>query len=148
MPNKSNSRTWVVVADTCQAKIYRVVKFPEIEEIASIEHPEGRLQAQELSTSKPGRGVQRGGGIRYSYEPEMDPKQIEAEKFAIHLTNLLALEVGKGEFNRLYIFAGPAFLGRLRNHMNPQVRKTIIAELNKELTNGTSEDIESHLKEL
>lgn len=146
MPN--NTRTWVVVADSCQAKIFRVVKFPKIEEIAIIEHPEGRLNNQELSSSKPGRSHTRGGGIRYSYEPELDPKQIEADKFALHLNNLLTLEESKGEFNRLYVFAGPEFLGRLRHHMNTQVRKTIVGELNKELTNGSLEDIEKHLENL
>ncbi len=148
MPNKSDSRTWVVVADTCQAKIYSVVKFPKIEEIAILEHPEGRLSNQEISGVKPGSSAQRGGGVRYSYEPELEPKQVEADKFAHYLSNLLTTEVEKGKFNRLYIFAGPTFLGLIRQHLSPQVRKTIIAELNKELTNSDLSAIEKHLEAL
>lgn len=146
--HNNHNTTWVVVADNGQAKIYRMVKFPKIEEISHIEHPESRLHNRELVEARAGRGVQRGGGVRYSYQSEVEPKQLEADKFAASLSQHLAKSHANGEFHRLYVIAGPSFIGMLRRHMNPQVRKTIVAELDKELTHEDKASTERHLADM
>lgn len=55
-----NSTTWIVVANSSHAKIFRLVKFPKIEEMTSIDHPESRLHNQDLEGRKPGRCFQSG----------------------------------------------------------------------------------------
>jgi protein required for attachment to host cells len=146
--NNHHLPTWVVVADAAQAKIYQVCKFPKLKEVACYQHPESRLHNQELATSKPGRGFQRGGITRYSYQSEMEPKQLEADKFAAELAATLAKCKEDHDYERLYIMAGPAFLGMLRRHLDPQVRKSIVGELNKELCYNDISDIEHHLYEM
>lgn len=146
--NHHHLPTWVVVADACQARIYQVTKFPKIQEVACYEHPESRLHNQELAGSKPGRGFQRGGGVRYSYQSELEPKQVEADKFALELAHMLSKCKSERGFDRLYIIAGPTFLGMLRRHLDPQVRKSIVAELSKELCYNNITDIEQHLYEM
>lgn len=140
--------TWVVVADKCQANIYRLLKFPKLEECTRLEHPESRLHNQDLISSKPGHSVQQGKVTGYSYQPEHDPKELEGIKFAISLAKYLAIALQKGQFNRLYLFADPAFLGMLRPHMNPDTQKTIIVEVAKELTSHGITDIEHQLAAL
>lgn len=147
MPNKNHPLAWVVVADRSKAKIYRVVKFPKLEEIAYLDHPESRLHNQDLTSDKPGRGFQSVGIGRYSYEPDMEPKQQEAEKFAAYLGHHLSSAEKKGEFNRLYLFAGPSFLGMLRPHLSPETKKTVIAEVAKEFTSDDIASIERHISE-
>lgn len=140
--------TLVVVADSCHARIYRLVKFPKIEEIFHFEHPESRLRNQDLVSAKPGRSFQRSGSVQYSYQPETEPKQLEALKFARQLADFLSSAEKKGEFNRLYVIAEPSFLGLLRQHISHEVQKTIVAEVAKELTSCDVAAIESHLSEI
>lgn len=148
MQNKNTSSTWVLVADNCQAKIYKLVKFPKIEELASLDHPESRLKDHELISSKPGSGAQRSINVRYSYEPEVDHKQLEAIKFAKEVTNYLASAGTNGEFSRLYVIAEPSFLGLLRQHFTPGLQKMIVRELAKQLTTQNVASVEQHLAEM
>lgn len=142
------NQIWVVVADRTQAKIYRMTKFPKLEEIAYLEHPESRLHNQDLVSSKPGRGFQSVGNSRSAYQQETEPKQVEAIKFATEVTQYLYTAVNKGEFDKLYLFAEPSFLGLLRQHLHPQVQKHVTAEVPKELTTCNLEAIEHHLAAL
>lgn len=146
MSNKNH--TWIVVANKCQAKIFRLVKFPKIEEITFLEHPESRLHNQDLVSSKPGRNFQSGGTTRHAYQPEVEPKQQEAIKFAIKVAHHLETAFQKGEFNRLYILAEPGFLGLLRQHLHSEVQKIIVAEVPKDLTTSEPTLIEHQLSEI
>lgn len=145
---KDHPLTWVIVADSCQAKIFRLLKFPKLEEISHLEHPESRLHNQDLISSRPGRGFQSMGNSRSAYQQETEPKQVEAIKFASEIAHLLYTASNHGEFNRLYLIAEPSFLGLLRRHIDPQVQKNIIAEIAKELTSAPIETIEHHLSEV
>lgn len=145
---KNHAVIWVVVADKCQAKIFRVAKFPKLEEITHLDHPEGRLHNQELVSSKPGREFQRFGTARSAYQQATEPTQQEAIKFAIEISNLLYTASNNGEFQRLYLIANPTFLGLLRQHIHPEIKKHIIAEIPKDLISSNTEAIERHLSEL
>lgn len=148
MQIQNHPLTWVVVADKCQARVYRLVKFPNIEEITFLEHPDSRLYNQDLVSSKPGRNFQSGGTTRHAYQPETEPKQIEAVKFAVEVTNFLSLAEREGQFNRLYLFAEPSFLGLLRKQFGHEIQKKIVGELSKDLTNCDKAVIERHISEL
>jgi len=145
---QNNHQTWVLVADKCHAKVYRIVKFPKIEEINHLDHPDSGLHNQDLISSKPGRGFQSVGTARSSYQPETMPKQVEAIKFASEIAHMLYTAANNGEFKQLYLIAEPSFLGLLRQHISPQIQKHIVAELGKQLTSSPKEDIEFHLEEL
>jgi len=140
--------TWVVVADNAQAKFFRVVKFPKLEEISYQEHPESRLHNQDLISSRPGHGSQRKGYGGYSYQPETEPRQLEAAKFAADVAEFLSIAHTNKQFNRLYVIAAPAFLGLLRQHIPQEVQKAIVAEAAKELTSSDIAAIEHQLTEM
>lgn len=145
MQDKSHLPSWIVVADNCQAKIYRSVKFPKVEEVFYLEHPESRLHNQDLISSKPGHSSQGTGNTGYSYQSEKEPRQLEAAKFAVYLAGFLSSAEKKKEFHSLYLIAAPSFLGLLRQHITPEIQKMIVAELNKELTSCDAATIEHHL---
>jgi protein required for attachment to host cells len=145
MQNREHLHTWVVVADSALAKLFRVVKFPKLQEITILQHPESRLHNQDLISSRPGRGNHK-GGTTYSYASEVSPKQHEAAKFAIYLADYLSKAEKNGEFNRLYLLANPTFLGLVRQHLTSDVQKAIIAELPIELTAAETSVIEGHIK--
>ena len=85
-----NNTTWIIVANSAFATIYRLVKFPKIEKLTSFEHLESRLHDQDLISSKPGRAFEKDGTRRSAYEPETDPKKAEIDKFARQLGSYLS----------------------------------------------------------
>lgn len=144
-----NQKTWIVVANSSHAKIFRLAqKFPKIEELTTIDHPASRLHDQDLEGRKPGRNFQSGGTTRHAYQPETDPKEVEIEKFAKSLSDYIYAAHQKGEFARLYIMANPSFLGLLRQYINPVTQKVIVAELAKDMTEHPTAEIEQHLSAL
>jgi len=143
-----NTHTWIVVANSSTAKIFKLVKFPEIEEIHAFEHPESRLHNQDLVTDREGRSFQSIGFGRSAYQPETEPKMVEIQKFATLISHFLTASHQNGEFTRLYLLASPAFLGLLRQRMDLQTQKAIVAESPKDLTDHKKEEIEEHLAAL
>lgn len=144
----NKNATWVVVAGNAEAKIFRLVQFPKIEEHSVLEHPESRLHNRDLISSKPGRNYDKGGTTRHAYEPKTDPKQQEIEKFAKNLSDFLSTSRQNGEFSRLYIMANPSFLGLLRQHLDNQTQSVIVAEIAKDLIGQKKPDIEEQLSKL
>ncbi len=143
-----NSTTWIVVANSSHAKIFRLVKFPKIEALTSMDHPESRLHNQDLEGRKPGRNFQSGGTTRHAYQPETEPKEVEIEKFAKSLSDYICSAHQKGDFSRLYLMASPAFLGLLRQRLNSTTQKAIVAQVSKDMTEHTNSEIEQQLSQL
>lgn len=144
----SNHTTWVLVANAAQAKIYRLVRFPKIEEVAYMEHPQSRMAVRDLVSSAPGRGFESMGTTRHAYESKTNPHQVEVDAFAKTLGDFLSESFRQKDFSRLYLFASPAFLGTLRPHLDAKVRDAIISEQPKDLTEHRKEDIENLISEI
>lgn len=144
----NNEHVWVVVADKGQAKIYQVTKFPKLEEVANLAHPECRLHNQDLISSKPGRTFQSFSTSRSAYQPENEPKAVEAMKFAAEVSEFLTNSVRKGKFTRMYLIAEPSFLGLLRKQVSSEVKKTILGEIPKDLTNQGIRVVEQQLMQV
>ncbi len=143
-----NHQTWVLVANSSDAKIFRLVKFPEIKELTSLSHPESRLRDSELVTDRQGRNFEKGGVTRHAYQSRHDPKSQEMEKFAREIARFLCEAHVQGLFSRLYLFASPAFLGILRPHLTEKLNGAIIAEEAKDLCLLDKSSIEEHISDL
>lgn len=134
--------TWVVVANSCEAKLFRVSKFPKLEQVHHLEHPASKLRNSELVSSKQGRNFQSGGTTRHTYQPETDPKKMEEEIFAKEVARLLAEARQANAFSRLFIVASPSFLGLIRPHLDGQTQKCVIAEIHKDMLEHKTDEIE------
>lgn len=140
--------TWVVVANSTEAKIFKMIKFPHLEEVACFIHPESHMHNQDLASSKPGRTFQSTNTARSAYEPKTSPKEVEIEKFARTLCEELNTAHQKGVFSRLYLFAEPSFLGLIRHHIDAQVKACIVADAPKDLTKHKTADVERAIEGL
>lgn len=140
-----NHATWVVCANGWCAKIFRVVKFPKIEECEFLEHPESRLRNQDLVSSKSGRTFESMGMSRSAYEQRNEPHHLELEKFAKLLGEHLARARQAQSFSRLYLMASPAFLGLLRPHLDRLTQESLVAEIGKDMTEQSTAHIEAQL---
>lgn len=139
--------TWIVVANSTEARIFKLVKFPKIEEIDSLIHPESHFLNQDLISSKPGHNIQSKSYQGSSYEPKTTPKQLEIDKFAKILGDQLSRSCQEGKFERLYVFCEASFLGHLRQHFDGKTKNAVVIEVNKDLTKHPIADIEKTLGE-
>ena len=143
MPN-----TWLMVADTSQAKFFSVDKKGILSELERLEHPEGRLHVSELTSDLPGRAFDSAGnGGRHTMETKLSPKEQEAIGFAKKIGHQLESHREKGEFEKLIVIAPPAFLGLLRKKMGANITRTITTEIGKNLIGQTDQEIRKHLPE-
>lgn len=136
---------WVVVSNSCQAKIFKIAKFPKIEIINTLEHPESRMHNVDLVSEKPGRAFDKVGVGRHAYSPVTEPKQVEVEKFAKDLGKYLNAAFKNKEFTRFYLIASPAFLGLLRKELENKTQEAIVTEIAKDMTEHVNEDIEEQI---
>jgi protein required for attachment to host cells len=141
----SQQATWVVIANGSNAKFFRVVKFPKIEEFEVFLHPESRLRNQDLVSAEEGRTFESTSTARSAYQAHVDPHHVELQKFARLLGERLAEEKRKQSFSRLYLMANPSFLGLLRPHLDHSTKEALVAEVGKDMTDQSMAEIEKHL---
>ena len=94
-------KAWVVVAESSRAKIYgmRNLRTPLVE-LDDLVHPEGRLHARDLTSSRPGRAYDSVGQGRHAMEVDVGPKDQEAINFAKRITGQLESARTEGNFQK------------------------------------------------
>lgn len=126
--------TWLLVANSSFARIYKLEKNHHLEELKVLEHPESRLHNIDLVSDKPGRDFESGGTRRHALEQKTSPKKQEFSVFAKMLADYLEDAHNEGTFDTLYIAASPSLLGLLRQSIHPNTAKLIKGEVDKDMT--------------
>ena len=139
------SGTWVLVADSSCAKIFKTGgKLNDLQEVADLVHSESRMHEQQVSSDLPGSNA-GGGGSRHGFEGKTGIKEHEAENFAREIDCQLETGRNNGQFDKLIVVAAPAFLGVLRKNISSNTSKLITSEINKDLVKSSVEEIKNHL---
>ena len=87
-------------------------------------------------------------GNRSAFE-DTDWHELQKDRFAHDLAELLYTRAHRGQFDKLVIVAAPNVLGELRKTLHKEVADRVIAEIPKTLTGQPLDEIETHLaKEL
>ena len=142
------AKTWVVVADSSSARILMAEKpGMGLSEIDALEHPEGRLHEQELTTDLPGKAFDSGGEGRHAMGSPVDPKKHEMIKFSKKVTDYLETGRSTGGFAKLYLIAPPAFLGLLREHLSSPLARIVQGSIDKNLVSQDEASIRALLPE-
>jgi protein required for attachment to host cells len=141
------ANTWIVVCNSTQAKIYQAKNNTELTEVDQLSHPDGRLKASELVSDRQGRVHESTTYGRSAYEPQTTVKEVEFTQFARTLCNFLDTSYNAGKFSKLYLIAGPHFLGLMRDAISIPIAKTIVGEIAKDITQFDSKKIREHLPE-
>lgn len=137
--------SWLIVANSSTARLFKFVKRNELQELKAFEHPESRLHNLDLVSDKPGRDFESAGMGRHAIEPKVMPKKLEFAVFAKHLADYLQEAHLQGEFETLYIAASPSLLGLLRQALHPNIAKLIKGEVDKDMTHLRPAEIVAHL---
>ena len=137
--------TWVLIADGAQARVLENTGPGKgLKLVEGLDWAIEPLQAQEIVTDRPG-SKNGGGALGGGMEPRTDPVEHRETQFVKSVAATLDRKQQQGAFDRLVIAAAPMALGDLRKAISPAVRKTVVAELNKDLTNMPTAQLDQHL---
>ena len=95
-------------------------------------------------SDRPGRAFSSVGKLRSSME-QTDWHAMEEHKFAHQVAAALEKIVRERKAEALIVAAPPRALADLRKAFHPDVKKKIVAEIDKDLTNHPVSEIEKHL---
>jgi protein required for attachment to host cells len=118
-------------------------KFPNLktERVFAEENP----PTHEQGTDRPGRGAESSGTHRRSSVEQTDWHRLEEDRFTGRVAAALEQLVRSQKVPALVIVAPPRTLADLRRDFHADVKKLIVAEINKDLTGHPVAEIETHL---
>lgn len=136
--------TWVIVANSSHARIFKAAEERSLEELEALIHPESRLHTGDLISDNQGEAHESVGKGRHPMEPETQPKKQEAIIFAKQVLNHLESARNNGTFERFYIAASPSFLGLLRQELSSPLLGLLAGEVDKDITHMSAADIREY----
>ena len=138
--------TWVVVTDSEKALFLRNLtdhQDPHLEVMQTEE--QDNPSDIEQSANRPGRMPDTGAGQRSAMD-DTDWHELQKERFAADLSDMLYDAAHKGEFKHLVLVAAPKILGHLRDDMHKEVTDKVVSEIPKNLANHPIPEIEKLVK--
>lgn len=139
--------TWVLIADGAQARVLENTGPGKgLRQVEGLDWAIDALQAQDIVSDRPGRSHSSVGSGRSAMEPKTDPVDHRETQFVKSVAATLDRQQQNGAFDRLVIAASPIALGDLRKAISPALKKLVVAELNKDLTNLPTAQLDQHLE--
>lgn len=138
--------TWVLIADGAQARILENTGPGKgLKQVDGLDFSIEPLQAQDIISDRPGRSFSSYGAGRSAMESRTDPVEHREAEFVKSIAAMLDRATQNGKFDRLVVAAAPIALGEIRKAMTPAVKKLVVAELSKDLTNLPTAQLDRHL---
>ena len=141
--------TWVLIADGAQARVFgHTGPLKGLVPVEGLSFSEEHLRNQDIVSDRPGRAFASAGHGRSAMEPETDPSQHREAEFTRQMAGMLEQKRRDGAYDRLVIAAAPTALGDIRPKLSDAVRKTVVAELPKDLTGIPLHQLADHFSDV
>jgi len=138
--------TWILIADGTQARVLEHTGPGKgLLTVKGLDWSIPPLQTQDINADRPGRSHSSVGHGRSAMEPRTDPSEHREAEFVRSVAEVMEDKAKAGAFDRLVIAAAPIALGHLRKLLSDHVKKTVVAELDKDLTNVPTPQLSRHL---
>jgi protein required for attachment to host cells len=152
---------WILVCDASRAQLFRESDpGGEYELIEKFDHPDSRARGRDLMADTTGRkpvgpsvGASHGGRSvslgfgRPGVEPDTDPKEVEAEKFARELGAVLDKGLASRTYEALVLVAPPKFLGLLKQTISREVTKHLEGSVPKDLAQLPAKEVQERVRQ-
>jgi protein required for attachment to host cells len=140
--------TWILIANASTARCFEQQADRGLTLLDSFAHPDSRKPGSTLGSDRPGHieGIGHGLGSA-SYQPRVDPKSWEHEKFAKELAAHLNAAVAAHKCERLYLIASNPFLGQVKSHLDVQSVKRLAGGIAADLTSYEGRDLKARVDE-
>lgn len=141
------SRDWIAVADRSRCRIFaRDTRHGPLQEVLDLVSTTSSLKNQDINADRHGRTFDSGGQGRHALGASVDPASQEAIRFAKDVSVQLDAARKKNRFQQLYVIAEPRFLGHLRAAFNRPLQDSVAAEISKDWTSQTSDQIRQRMR--
>jgi protein required for attachment to host cells len=139
------STTWIAVANASIARIY-VNHGPNkgLQLVKELAHPESREKGADLVSDRPGHNAGAGNG-HGSFVPATDPKQNEAEHFALELAKELEHGRTTNSYQRLILVLSTPFMGMVKQRLSSHANSLVTDTIEKDYTRATEKELAGHL---
>jgi len=138
--------TWILVANASKAKSYaNAGPKAGLKLIREIDHPASRQKNAELVTDRAGY-MQSSGSGHGSRQPQTEPKQNEAQHFALSLARELNQGRTERRFARAILVAPAAFIGLLNGSLDAPTAQLVAQRIEKDYTKVTDKELASRLE--
>ena len=128
-------RQWILLANASHARLLsRDSAAVPLIPVETMEHPESRLKASQLSDDRPGHEATDNSSGGNRYEPRSDVRRKEHQRFAREIAHRLDTALADGAFSELWLFASSPFLGELKAQLSGAVNKCLEHALDSDLT--------------
>lgn len=139
-------RQWILLANSSHARLLSRDSAAEpLIPVETMEHPESRLKASQLSDDRPGHDATDNSSGGNRYEPRCDVRRKEHQRFAREIAHRLDAGLAAGAFSVLWLFASSPFLGELKSQLSDAVTKRVQHALDSDLTALGLSEIEQRL---
>ncbi len=138
---------WVIIADGEKA-LFLVNRGDEedMNLVLRSRSEQENPQARDWATDRPGR-FNDGPAPQRSAMEETDWHELEKERFASDLAEMLYKDAHAGRFRHLVVIASRVVLSTLRDELHPEVEARILMSVPKVLTNHPVDEVEVILTE-
>lgn len=140
-----DTRTWILLCEASRARLFTNDGRGRLTEQSAYAHPGSRAHGLDMASDRPGRRSDGPGPHRSGLSPDTEPKEVEAQRFAISLAALLKQGLNNHAYDELVLAAPPHFLGLLRNALDGQVAARIAATFDKNLIALNPREIEHRI---
>ena len=137
---------WILVANQAEVQIYSSDRLPgNLSLVDVLSNKKGTAHPRDLVSDAPGRAFDSRGSGRHAMEPNTGVKEKQRRKFVKKMVGRLQLARVKGDFDQLVLLAAPAVLGVIRKTLTPDLEKTVIKEISKDLIGQGVDKVQSQL---
>ena len=143
---------WVLVCDAAKARFFEVHGAePSWHLTKEVFHEESRSKAAELEGDRSGSRSSEGASAHHNaLAPASSPKDVEKQRFAHVLGRILDEAMRSQRFHRWVLVAPPHFLGLVERELTPELKKHILATVDKDMghvdTRGLTERLRDNVR--
>ena len=149
-------KNWLVVANASQARVLEAAAAAgPYQLMVELAHPQSRKKGLDLDQDRPGRAEgnvhAQGGGVHGPggglYEPRIDARRREHERFAQEVAAVLNAGVADGRCAGLVLVATDPFLGQLKGKLSERAIGLVLRTLSKDYTSLNEAELARRLRE-
>jgi protein required for attachment to host cells len=128
---------WIISANSSSARVYEVLSRNTIKPKYTLEHVQSRMKSESLVTDRPGQRAP------HSFTESANPKEVEANRFAKHLADLIERARATNQFEQLVLVMPPEFLGLVSSHLTDLTKDLIRETHTKDYTKLPVQELQS-----
>ena len=136
---------WILIANATHARLLRRENGGLMIVLETFDHPASRSKVSDLADDKMGREDSDTSFGGSAYQPRVDAKQKEHERFARQLADHLEQQALQGNFRSLAIFASSPFLGELKAELGDASARLLSSTHDVDLTSFGLTELEQRV---